>query len=661
MHTLGYPWKHFDEQIIYKETILPIPASFSQIFDFISNFGLNHYFEASNPFYTTISNLRSDPSNVLIMLFILWLFQKNVFLYHFLSLILHILNSCILFLTLNTVYCKNHPENSNKYKFITISILTLIWALNPLNTEAVLFATNWTALLTGFFLVLVFYLMINKRGNFLVFFLFLIALFTCEYSITLPLTVFCYIYAQGVYFENLSIKNSIKISIQKIVPLIFAVIPFIIYFLVSETRGNLTSSTANSFQLFFERVFWLAPQIFFHFLKLILFPIHLTIDQSDLVNISNTLFNPYSIICFLIFFTMIIFSLISAFNLRKKYCFYFFITFVPFFISLLPFLHIISPIYNLASERYLYIPLFFLIVGLSQIIFQITNSSSKKRTSIFVFIFLVLVLLSSRSYLRMFDWKDSASLFNSALKEAKSDLIKGLRMQMLGGVLYSYYSDQPSKEAGRKFIIDGGLLLEDSLQKLEIEKIKYQSNLPKIMKLYGLDPKTIQAKTAYLISFTKLGLERNTQGAYNIMKPHMEDLSVIDTQILDLYVGILFSLSKIDEAEKLLQYSLGKKLSPTILLPLAEIYKNKYKDLSRTEIILKESFKYFPYDSGTLGSLKNFYLQTQNPYNYAYYSYLHGLRTHSKQSLEEALKVYKSLYNQKMSNKVLENLKALKN
>ena len=240
-----------------------------------------------------------------------------------------------------------------------------------------------------------------------------------------------------------------------------------------------------------------------------------------------------------------------------------------------------------------------------------------------------MISFSCRAYFRALDWKNSASLFMSALKESKSDLIKGLRMEMLGGVLYS---DSESKEIGKRFIEEGNYVLENSLRKLELEKIRYEDQLPQIIKFYGLDPKTIQAKTAYLLTFTKLGLERNPQKAYEIMKPHMKDLSITDTQILDLYTGLLFSLQKTDEAEILLRHALEKKLSPMILLPLSEIYKNKYKDLLKAEALLKESFKYFPYDSRTLQSLRNFYLQTNNSFEYKHYSYLHALRTHSKEN-----------------------------
>ncbi len=657
LHTLFYPWRHFDEQIIYNETILPIPRSLLELFEYIKQFGLNSYFEASNPFYSSISNLRSDPFNFFIILVVYLLFQKNVFLYHSLSLIFHILNSCLLFLLLNNIYSGYFP--TSRFKFLLISCLTLFWALNPLNIESVLFSTNWSALFTYFLSLLAFYLSTTSTEHkgllklVLIFILFLTSLFTCEHVVMLPVILFCYLCGVSIYFKK-------AVPFKTLFPFLAALIPFIIRFVLSQTRTNLISSNINSFQLFYERILWLSPQIFVHIVKLILFPLHLSIDQSSLVKLSGTLFKPYSIFCFFLMLGLIIYSAISVRYLRKKTCFCFFILFVPFFISLFPFLHIISPIYNLVSERYLYLPIFFFTLGMSHVLFLVLrNTNAKQAVLISSIVFLITLSFSIRAYFRTLDWKDTSSLFQSAIKEARTDLIKGLRMQMLGGYLSSYGNNIESQKIGENLIIGGLDTLKSSIVKLESHKTAYKDQTPAIISFYGLNPKTIEAKAAYLIAFTKLGLERNLQAAYEIMKPCMEDFSVIDTQILDLYVGILFALNKTDEAETLLKYASGKKVTPSILLPLSEIYKNKYKDFTKAEALLKKSFGYFPYDPLTLQSLRDFYLQTQNPSEYAYYSYLHGIRTHSKQSLQEAYLVYKNLYNQEMSDKILNIMKTL--
>lgn len=603
-HTLNYPWKYFDEQIIYNETILPIPRSIPEIFEYIKSFGLNHYFEASNPFYSTISNLRTDPINYLITFFVYCFFQKNVFAYHAFSLILHLFNTTILFLLLNRINLNSEEKGTPRY---VPTILTLMWALHPTIVEPILFTTNWSAILTYSLCFIVIFYFVNAKGAswHIPTILFVIAIFTCEYSITIPLIVFFYIYANS---------QDLKHSIKKTLPLFTALAFFVIYFLFSKTRENIIGTIHElPLQITFERIFWLSPQMFFHFLKLIFFPFHLSIDQTGMVKLSKMLLEPYSIFCTLLMCSTLLILLFSIPFIKKRFCYFFFISLAPFLIALLPFLQILSPTYCLASERYLYFPLAMFIFGIAHFLF------SRKNTITLIILCIILCIFSTKSYLRTLDWQDSASLFNSALKEAPNDLFKALRLEFLGSILSS-----------KEYISEGITTLENSLVKLEEEKKNYQNKVPEVIKIYGLDPKTIQAKTAYLLAFTKIGLEGNSKAALEILKPHMKDLSITDTQILDLYLGLLFSAGDLDEAEKILNHAVKTKISPTIFIALSEIYKNKYKDLNTAERFLKKSFKYFPYDIQTLSSLKTLYLQANKPNEYARFSYLYNLRTHAR-------------------------------
>ena len=95
-HTLAFPFRDFDENIIFNELIYPVPQRITELFAFIKNFGFVTYFEASNPFYSSLSNLRCDPINGLIAMIVQTLFQKNATLYHIFSLLLHVSNCIIL-------------------------------------------------------------------------------------------------------------------------------------------------------------------------------------------------------------------------------------------------------------------------------------------------------------------------------------------------------------------------------------------------------------------------------------------------------------------------------------------------------------------------------------------------------------------------------------
>jgi hypothetical protein len=147
-HTLNYPWKNFDENIIFDELILPMPRNLAEFEMYLREFGVMVYFEASNAFYSSIGNLRCDPIGVFISMFVEMLFQKNALAYHCLSLLLHLINTFILFICLQRC-------NIN---ILIISLLTLIWSLHPTNVESVLFTCNWPALLNYCLAFTVFYL-----------------------------------------------------------------------------------------------------------------------------------------------------------------------------------------------------------------------------------------------------------------------------------------------------------------------------------------------------------------------------------------------------------------------------------------------------------------------------------------------------------------------
>lgn len=656
--SLGFSWKHFDEQIIYKETILPCPGSFEELIAYIKHLGIHNLIEASNPFYTTISIIRGSSLDVVFVLFLFYLFQKSAFCFHLFSLCLHLLNSLLCFQILKKITGSNTSKN-----LILISILTLIWALHPVNIESVVFLTNFGALITYSFcfLFLSFYLnllnsdkseLFSLPKKIIIFLLYLFPLFLNEYSVTLPLIIFFYVFATKLKNTN---KRSVDIfheTLKLISPLLISLMVFITSFIfLPVERFSNTSDVIVSIQ----RVFWLSPQIFFHFIKLIVFPKTLSIDQSSLVFISNSLFSSYSIFCFTLMFGFILLSLVSFFKLKKNGFYLLNITFLPFFISILPFIHLISPLYNLASERYLYLPSFFMVFGLLHLI-QFLN---KKRNSIFYIflLFICLIGLSTRSYNRLLDWKDSISLFTSAYKSANSKLYKGLRLVMVGALESDPSNDETKVINGKNKIIDGANLLFNHLNILEA-KIKSSNYLPKIFFYYGIDPKSMQAKTAYLLAYTKLSIDANIDAALNILDPYIQDTKIIDTQILDMYLGLLYSKNNLPLAEDLIKKSLSQKPSPTAFIAQAKLFEMK-GDTKSSEYYLNKSFKLFPYDVQTLYYNKLFYKFHNRVSEYAYFTFLYGLRIHSREELQEAYSIYSRTNNTKMTNEILKISKSL--
>ncbi len=649
-HTLNYEWKIYDENMIFQELIFPIPRAFSEIFEYITLFGLNHHFEAGNPIYSNISNLRSNSFASFITLFIFWLFQKNSFFYHLLSLVLHMINTSLLFMILHSIF-----KNSSKISLFLISILTLLWALHPLNVEAILLATNWPALLTYTLCFLAFFICINfdhskeksKIGSILTFFLFLVASFTCEHVVTLPIITLLYLFAQSnYYFKKFNLKNTFITTI----PLFIVMLIFIVYFSLSPSKNNLNSSYLL---LTLERIFWLSPQIFFHFLKLIIFPIHLSTDQTSFVYLSKQLLEPYAISCFFIMLFFVSWLLFTFIFSKRTKEFLFFIIFAPFFIALLPFLHILSPIYNLASERYLYFPLFFLIIGLGHLIYFLLSQSNKNYKVITVLaLSLITLIFSFRACLRTFEWKDNITILKSAIDTAPNNLLKGYREESISIFLKSNNLDLQAKAYNKRAL--------QSLKKafVDLRKELHQKNeTPAIIKFYGLDPKTLTAKVAFLIAQTKFDLNNNYEESYNIISPYINSINISNSQILKFYYNTLFHTSRISEAEELLLKSIHKnKISPNVYVALSDLYEYKYNDLKETEKYLLLSHKYFPYDALTLFALQRLYKNLNDAKKYAYFSYLFGLRTHDTAALKDAAYIYTRIGNKDKAKIIINKL-----
>lgn len=654
-HTIGYSWKNFDENIIYEETILPIPRSFSEIFEIISSFGINNHFEASNPFYSNISNLRGTPVDVIFCLFVFWLFKKSAILYHIFSLFLHLANSLFCFLIFNNISQKhfNNKNYSNIIRLIVVTLLTLFWALHPVNVESVLFVTNVGALVTYFFCLLIFYYYQNNLKfpslfhSFIIFFLYLIPLLLNEYSVTLPFVIGAYLICNYLH-EGKNVKDTILTISKQLIPLFFALVIFAIYYFLLP---SLKIQKDFNLPVILERIFWFSPQVFFHHIKLILFPANLSIDQGAMVRFSHSLFEPYALSC--IFFLFVIFAISTIFFLKPKnkflYCF--FTLFVSCIISFLPFLHVISPIYNIASERYSYFPLFFLTLGILNF-FIFFSFSNKTKSQIFTVIITAAIVFSYsiRGYTRTFDWKDNFSLLKSAIEVAPNDLYKSVRLLMI-------YTSSKSLKENKNYLYKSITYLKKAKVYFKEESKKHQNTTPEIIKLYGLDPKTLLAKTMYLRAVCEMELKYDPIKGYQILSPYIKDINSLDSQILSFYYKILFSTNQIAEAENILLKSLNQnKISPTLLVALSDLAEYKYKDLKLTKQYLNQSFKYFPYDTFTLFGLKRLYYMLNNADRYAYFSYLYGFRTHDISSLADSVKVYISLNKKSEAKKVLNKL-----
>ena len=583
-HTLVRPFVDFDENIIFNELIYPVPQSINELFAYIKHFGFVVYFEASNPFYSSLFNMRSDPFNGLLTMIIQTLFQKNASLYHLFSLFLHICNCIILF--------KIIQRFSNSHDKVVPILLTLCFALHPLNVEAVIFATNWGALLSYLLGFISFYIISFKsadlKNQILAGALLFLGLLNNEQLIMFPFIALAY----SFYWKD---------ELKKSRPLFISLALFMLYFFLSKTHSNFAPQDLTTT---LERIFWLAPQIFMHNIQLILFPLSLTIDQSAMVKIASSILNPYAITCVLYFALFV-----GLFFLQRTWR----AIFLPFFLALLPFLHIISPLYNLSSERYFYVPLFFLAIGIS-----IWASKIKSTDLVIPLVASCLIVLAARAYIRTYDWRDSEALFKSALSLAPNDLYKGLRLEVLGALCGN---KDPKTPYCLTYINKGIRHLENVLNKVSV------TNVPKVIKYYGLDDETKKSRAAYVLSFVLEG-QKGVKDPFIYLTPYMK--TITDSQILQRYLTHIVPKYKNDEVEELCSRIVKIKQTPPVLIGLSVVQQRKYKDNKKAEAYLLQGLKYFKYDTVLIQETIRFYGEIGDVKNANKYLELYKLRIHAK-------------------------------
>ena len=632
--TVFYGLKAYDELVLFKESFLPVCRSFSEMFKFISLLGLNHYFESANTLYSNIVSIRCNPFGNFLQMLIQVLFQKNPVSYHLYSLFLHLINTALVFFILNKVSCifsssekSNEPDDLIRLFFVTI--LSLFWALHPVNIESVLLLSNANIVLSYTFCFFVFYLYLSSLpDNFkspALFLVFLPALFIAEFHFMLPFILAAY---------TLAMKKSLTPAL----PLIFAVFIYTVLFLLSNTRINI--ETQPSFVLIFERIFWLSPQVLFHILKLMLFPINLSIDQSLLVKIAGALFDPYAVFCIISVFLLLMISILSFLKATKDLP-VFFLVFFLLFLSLIPFSQIPAPLYNLSSERYLYFPVFILIFGFSHFLFLIYSRYKENKKTICLITLVMLLILgfySARSYIRILDWKDSFSLYNSAINTTKDPLYKAFRYKGLitRGVVLPEELEAGVEVNYKQIAI---LNIKKAISALTEKEKSHHLQTPQIVKSYGLDPKTLLVKSAYLLSQTEFGLNNDPKKALKIIKPYLENaenISLLDSAGLTFYASLLFHNNMLDEAEKVLKLAYRKyPYSLKVFYSLCDLIQIKYNDLNKIEEYTLKAFKYYPYDTSTLFLLTQIYSLKGDSGKYAHFSHIYSLRKHIKEAVKK--------------------------
>ncbi|MBN2032449.1 MAG: tetratricopeptide repeat protein [Deltaproteobacteria bacterium] len=344
----------------------------------------------------------------------------NVFGYHLVNLTIHFLSSIFLFIfVFNTLQLPSLRErySSNAYSIALLS--TVLWAVNPIQTQAVTYIVQRMASLAAMFYILSMYFYLKARtapkvGSRAAFFFccglsFLLALGSKENAAMLPMSLF--LYEATLIQENTTafFRKNIKWFI-----LTCSIILFIGVLYFYSKQGTIFSFLKG----YERRPFSLAerlltqPRIIILYVSLLLYPLTSRLNLAHSFELSRSLFDPIST-----FFAVLAIFLLVAFAFylaRKRPLFSFCILF--FFLN-----HVIeSSVFPLeiAYEHRNYIPsmLFFLpfAIGLLELLERYETKKIMK-FAVAAFICLLVMGFGHAAHLRNLDWKTPQTLWTDTV------------------------------------------------------------------------------------------------------------------------------------------------------------------------------------------------------------------------------------------------------
>lgn len=627
LHTLNRPWIFYDENVIPEEITVSIPTSFGEVFEIIKSFGIGYGFTSGNLLYSSNSVYRHIQFGAPFLLIVNFLLKKSSFAFHCVNLFLHLANTTVVYFLIRRCFSNKDFISG----FLTV-LFTLLWAIHPAHTESILLSSNIGATLIYLIFFLLFYDFIKNRGKtcsilktisiVVVFLLSITSLH--EYIIILPLITFTYSFLENYKFN--SFLDSIKASLKENISYLIGLILYFIYFFISGYNFS-QQVNLNSINLILERIFWLSPQILVHFIKIIFYPKILTIDQSAHVIIGHSIFDAYSVFCCFFILSLVILPLI--FFLLKRRFHSFTLIVMLFFISLLPFSQILSPTYCLAAERYLYMPVFLLVFGIANFIGSQSDSKSSQIKLIGLAMSLLVVIFSVRAYCRTNDWKNNETLLKSMIQTSPNHLYKGFRF------------DDLSKQSEEKILKEkySEIARKHYFKALDSLKNQRYNNEPIILKSFGLDNNSLIIKSIYLISLQEfINDDKTCNQCLKRFSPYLQYFNQFEPAVLELYANLLVKNNELSKAKQTFLFAHQKyPTNPAILISLVRLYRDIEKNLPDAKKYLDKAVKLYPYSKNILFEAVRYYQSANDFRAYLDYSYLYGLRAHSKFTYLEAL------------------------
>lgn len=327
------------------------------------------------------------------------LFGLNPAGYHVESALLHSIN-CILFYQVMTLLLFGAPA---------ALAASLIFAVHPVNVEAVAGIANRKELLALFFILLSFacYLRAVATAGLL------------KKSLLLSITLLFYILAFNskqtaflfpvvlIAYDYSFLDREKRLAGKAAVPLLFFVFLFIIYYIFRFIPDFVKlMADAKYWNLFLTDL-----SVIFWDLRYLLFPIQLSADHT--IYKVHRLYNPFLLASLLIIISYCV-AVHASFSRDRR--FFVMLLWIPVF--LLPAMNLIPKSSYFFAERYLYIPSMGFAACIGLLLGRLFRPSFDRRVISWAMVIIIILLFSSLTIMRNEIWFNEASLWEDTVKKS---------------------------------------------------------------------------------------------------------------------------------------------------------------------------------------------------------------------------------------------------
>ncbi len=517
--------------------------------------------------------------------------QRKTWTYHIVNVAAHAFAAMFLFLFLQYIFKKRmgyHWLTDNSTEIAAIS--AILWAIHPIQTQAVTYIVQRMAVFAGLFFVASFYFYSlwreKKRFIFFILCIFsgLLSFTSKEHTAILPVLLFIY---EWLFFQN-GEKSFLKRP--RVILLLSMFILFIIGLgVVFEGPGLFTSlwnqlhrSTLPGREFSLVERLLTESRVIFYYISLIIFP---TLDRFNLdhdFSISHSLFDPpQTIIALLLIFV----SLFAAIIFRKKFPLISF-TIFWYFGTLLIESSIIA--LELIFEHRAYLPSMMIFPWLAIGLWKVGHIGRFKEKDILAYglIITTAIILGYSSFLRNYIWSDPVLLWQDC---AKKSPYKARVWNNLGSAYSKKGYHQKAIEMFKK-AIDLKKDYQFAYYNLGVEYANIDQDEKAVYylrKAVQLDNKDVKAWVNLASSLLKLGRLKEAKNVLNFIleRWNKEPLAYMNLALYYYYTG------NYEEAEENIKKALS--LNAHIkhgMLDLAIVYK-KNKDYAAAIQVLGRIMK----------------------------------------------------------------------